>query len=61
MNLKILALSILTAAFAFAGEADAKPSVADSIFDKVLADNTKEATKAYDAYVAGRCCQCQGA
>jgi hypothetical protein len=52
MNLiKILTISILSVA-CFAGEAEKPkpPSVADQIFDKALADNTKDAEKQFDLY-----------
>jgi hypothetical protein len=45
---KILTLSLLAMSL-FAGEAAKSP--ADVLYDKAVADNTRDAEKAYDAYV----------
>lgn len=53
MNLKSLTLSLLAMSLAFAGDATdkpTKPSAADDLYNKAVAENTKDAEKAYDAY-----------
>ncbi len=52
--LKLITLSLLTMSLAFAGEAEnktAKPSVVDALYDKFVADNSKDVEKSYDAYL----------
>lgn len=48
---KLITLLLLTATFAFAADAGTdKPSVVDQLYDKAVADSTRDASKAYDMY-----------
>lgn len=55
MNIfKIITLSLVCSALAFAGEAEnktPKPSAVDALYDKSVADNIKDVEKSYDVYL----------